>query len=181
MVRTDGQSLGPGRIKVLSGLLGRCTVTRLPNFLGWVDLLSYGASQNLEYCSRKVPHFLKYPTTVISFHGQIVPSQITLINSQIAPQNSLFVPQKSQFVPHTAISGKVVGKSARDNPERYCGWVLVHCFSNKFQTMAREAMDVGLRVLQESNKSRFDSYSVRNSIPYCLSRLSRAQFFRQPF
>ena len=23
---------------------GRCTVTRLPNFLGWVDLLSYGAS-----------------------------------------------------------------------------------------------------------------------------------------
>ena len=176
MVRTDGQSLGPGRIKVLSGLLGRCTVTRLPNFLGWVDLLSYGAphsrawssaimvSQNLEYCSRKVPHFLKYPTTVISFHGQIVPSQITLINSQIAPQNSLFVPQKSQFVPHTAISGKVVGKSARDNPERYCGWVLVHCFSNKFQTMAREAMDVGLRVLKESNKSRFDSYSVRNSL-----------------
>ena len=106
MARTDGQSLGPGRIKVLSGLLGRCTVTRLPNFLGWVDLLSYGAphsrawssaimvSQNLEYCSRKVTHFLKYPTTVISFHGQIVPSQITLINSQIAPQNSLFVPQK---------------------------------------------------------------------------------------
>ena len=29
--------------------------------------------------------------------------------------------------------------------------------------MAREAMDVCLRVLKESNKSRFDSYSVRNS------------------
>ena len=24
-------------------LVGRCTVTLLPNFLGWVDLLSYGA------------------------------------------------------------------------------------------------------------------------------------------
>ena len=31
VVRTDGQSLV------------RCTVTWLPNFLGWVDLLSYGA------------------------------------------------------------------------------------------------------------------------------------------
>ena len=169
MVRTDGQSLGPGRMKVLSALLGRCTVTQLPNFLGWVDLPSFGVphsrawsstimvSQNLEYCSRKVTHFLKYPTTVISFHGQIVPSQITLINSQ-------FVPKKSQFVPHTAISRKVVGKSARDNPERYCGWFLVHCFSKKFQIMAREAMDVCLRVLKKSNKSRFDSYTVRNSV-----------------
>ena len=30
--------------------------------------------------------------------------------------------------------------------------------------MAREDMDVGLRVLKESNKSIFDSYSVRNSV-----------------
>ena len=42
--------------------------------------------------------------------------------------------------------------------------VLVHCFSKKFQTMAREAMDVCFLVLKESNKSRFDSYSVRNSV-----------------
>ena len=30
--------------------------------------------------------------------------------------------------------------------------------------MTREAMDVCLRVLKESSKSRFDSYSVRNSV-----------------
>ena len=30
--------------------------------------------------------------------------------------------------------------------------------------MAREAMDVCLRVLKESNKSRFDSYSVKNRV-----------------
>ena len=30
--------------------------------------------------------------------------------------------------------------------------------------MAREVMDVCLRVLKESNKSRFDSYSIRNSV-----------------
>ena len=64
---------------------------------------------------------------------------------------------------YTAISRKVVGKSARDNPKRYCGWFRVHCFSKKFQRMAREAMDVCFRVLKESNKSRFYSYSVRKS------------------
>ena len=46
----------------------------------------------------------------------------------------------------------------------YRGWSWVHCFSKKFETMAGEAMDICLRVLKESNKSRFDSYSVRNSV-----------------
>ena len=36
--------------------------------------------------------------------------------------------------------------------------------SKKFERMAREAMDLCLRVLKESNKSKFDSYSVRNSV-----------------
>ena len=63
---------------------------------------------------------------------------------------------------YTAILRKV-GKSARDNPERYCGWFLVHCSSKKFERVGGEAMDVRLRVPKESNKSRFDSYSVRNS------------------
>ena len=34
----------------------------------------------------------------------------------------------------------------------------------QFERMAREIMDVCLRVLKESNKSEFDSYSVRNSV-----------------
>ena len=68
------------------------------------------------------------------------------------------------FTRYTAISRKVVGQSARDNPERYCGWFLVHCFSKKLGRRAGEAMDICLPVLKESSKSRFDSYSVRNSI-----------------
>ena len=60
---------------------------------------------------------------------------------------------------YKAISRKVVGKSARDNPERYCGWFWVHCSSKKFERMAQEAIDVCLCVLKESNKGRFDSYS----------------------
>ena len=46
-------------------------------------------------------------------------------------------------------------------------------------------MEMCLRVLKESNKSRFDSCSRQEQcidhIPYYLSGLSRAQFFRQPF
>ena len=68
------------------------------------------------------------------------------------------------FTWYTAISRKVVGKSARDNLERYCGWFWVHCSSKKFERMVRESTDICLRVLKESNKSTFDSYSVRNSI-----------------
>ena len=59
---------------------------------------------------------------------------------------------------------KVVRKSARDSPERYCGWFWIHCYSKKFERMTREATDVCLQVLKESNKSSFDSYSVRNSV-----------------
>ena len=64
---------------------------------------------------------------------------------------------------YTAILRKIVNKSARDNPERYCGWFWVHCSSKKFERMAREAMDICLRVVKESNKSGFE-YSVRNSV-----------------
>ena len=37
-------------------------------------------------------------------------------------------------------------------------------FFKEFKRMSQEAMDICLRVLKESNKSRFDSYSVRNSV-----------------
>ena len=85
---------------------------------------------------------------------------------------------------YTAISRKVVGKSARDNPERYCGWFWVRCSSKKFERMAREAMDVCLRVLKESNKRNFDSYCLEqciDHIPHYLSGSSGPHFCRQPF
>ena len=88
-------------------------------------------------------------------------------------------------VHYTAISRKVVGKSARNNPERYCGWFGVHCSSKKFERMVLEAMDICLPVLNESNKSRFDSRSHLEQcidlIPYYLLGLSRARFFPTTF
>ena len=81
---------------------------------------------------------------------------------------------------NTAIWKKVVGKSVPDNSERYCRWFYVHS-SKKFERMAREATDVCLRELKESNKSRCDSNSVREQcidlIPYYLSGFSGAHFF----
>ena len=82
---------------------------------------------------------------------------------------------------YTAISRKVVGKSARDNPERYCGWP----FEFTVERMAPEAMNARLRVLKESNKSRFDGSCVRNSVliisHVTLRDCRRVHFFRQPF
>ena len=70
-----------------------------------------------------------------------------------------YVPVKEMSVYDTAFSRKVVGKSARDNPERYCEWLCLPCYPKEIEIMAREASDICSRVLMESNKSRFDSYS----------------------
>ena len=63
--------------------------------------------------------------------------------------------------------------------------VLSSLFFKEIWNHARETMDVCLRVLKKSNKSRSDSYSVKKTvyyyIPYYLSGLSRAHFFRRPF
>ena len=72
--------------------------------------------------------------------------------------------RRTQLCTKYAAVSRKVGKRARDNLEGYCGWFLVHSSLQKFKRTAREAMDVCLRVLKESNKSRFDSYSVRNSV-----------------
>ena len=78
---------------------------------------------------------------------------------------------------YTAISRKVVGKSARDCPERYCGSFWVHCSSKKFERMTREAADICLWVLKESNNSsRQLQSSGSDRSPYYLSGLSRAHF-----
>ena len=43
---------------------------------------------------------------------------------------------------NTTISRKVVGKSARDNSERYCGRFGVRCSSKECERMARKAIDI---------------------------------------
>ena len=107
-------------------------------------------------------------------HNVVKTWTINLKNEGEKPFKKRFLDRTLNWIsvsPYTAISIKVVGKSARDNPEGYCGWFLVHCSSKKFQRMAQEAMDVCLRVLKQSKKSRFDSCSVRNSI-LIISRIS---------
>ena len=65
-------------------------------------------------------------------------------------------------------------------PKGIVGGFELSVLSKKFEKMAREAVDICLRVLKESNKCRFDSYSRQEQcidhIPYCLSGLSRAHF-----
>ena len=63
-------------------------------------------------------------------------------------------------------------------------WVLFF-FQRNLKELVRKAMQMCLRVLKESNKSRFDSYSRQepctDHIPYYLSGLSRAHFFPTTF
>ena len=65
-------------------------------------------------------------------------------------------------------------------------WVILRSlfFKESQDRMAREAMDSCLRVLKESNKSRFDSQKVRNSvllISHITLRDCRVQFFPTTF
>ena len=75
-------------------------------------------------------------------------------------------PSCEVFLPYTAISGKVGGRSACDNPETYCGWFWVHCSSKKFERIAGETMDIIMfaNAKGKQQKYRFHSYSVRNSV-----------------
>ena len=85
---------------------------------------------------------------------------------------------------------KVVGKK-RTRQSRKVLWEVVSLrfldlsISGKSEKMARDAMDVCLQVLKENNKSRFDSYSVRNVLLIISQitfwdRLVRFDSFRQP-
>ena len=102
-------------------------------------------------------------SSVHFYHDPSDPGSLMLIGI-IPAERTLILNHDENTEKYTAISRKVVGKRARYNPEKYCGWFWIHCYSKKFKRMTREAMDVYLRVLKESNKSRFDSYTVRNSV-----------------
>ena len=72
---------------------------------------------------------------------------------------------------YTAISRKGE-KSARDDPERYCGWFWAHYSSTKFEIVAREAMNVCVRMLNFSYKSSFFSYSTSGTVYWSYPILS---------
>ena len=65
--------------------------------------------------------------------SKISPYYLTIAIANVSPVNSarnmetwmdtsLTLQDQSCLLSHTAISRKVVGKSAHDNPERHCGW-----------------------------------------------------------
>ena len=65
-------------------------------------------------------------------------------------------------------------------PKSIVGGFEFTVLQRNLKELARKAMKMCLRVLMESNKSRFDSYSRQEQcidhIPYYLSGLSRAHF-----
>ena len=61
-------------------------------------------------------------------------------------------------------SNKICIDTGHVSETQNCGWFWVHCSPKKFTRTALEATDLCLRLLEESNKSKFYSYSVRNSV-----------------
>ena len=116
-------------------------------------------------------HFEKYVVR-FAFLTVKVPTKVTICHKHNAHIYSYF--EKGCRKKCTRQSRKVL-------------WVVLSSlfFKKNWKNGTREPMDVCLRVLEESNKSRFDSYSVTNSdwsYPILhLSRLSRAYYFGQPF
>ena len=53
---------------------------------------------------------------------------------------------------YTAISREAVGKSARDNPERHCGWFWVLFFQRNLKELAGKAMEMCLRAKGKQQK-----------------------------
>ena len=87
----------------------------------------------------------------------------------------------SPIVPvSAAISRNVVGKSARDNPERHCGWFKVHCSLMNFERIGTKSHGNVFASAKGKQQSRFDSYSRQKQcidhIPYYLSELSLPHF-----
>ena len=80
---------------------------------------------------------------------------------------------------------RLSGKVHATNLKGIVGGFEFSFFQRNLNELARKAIEMCLGVLKESNKSRFDSYSRQEQcidhIPYYLSGLSRAHFFRQPF
>ena len=70
-------------------------------------------------------------------------------------------------------------------PKSIVGSFEFSVFQRNLKELARKAMEMCLRMLKESNKSRFDSYSRQeqsiDNIPCYLSGLSRAHFFSTTF
>ena len=120
---------------------------------------------------RMSPDWIKFDTHLI------ISVQLLIRKRKIEKYSYVFKKKKKATMNKTSLTGyeslifqvhsyfeKGCGKSARDNPERYYGWFWIHCFSKEFERMTRDAMDVCLQVVKESNKSMFDSLSVRNSV-----------------
>ena len=106
---------------------------KIPNFTSLEEgdtrrQLSYSFSElrysTLEFNSRTIlQHWTNW--TRLNKNDEIRKSAHSLNRSCLLRRRGCLI--------NTAILRKVVGKSARDNPERHCGWFWVLCFSKKFE------------------------------------------------
>ena len=83
-----------------------------------------------------------------------------------------------------AVRERLSEKAHATIPKGIVGGFEFSVLQRNLKELARKAMEMCFRVLEESNKGRFDSYGRQEQcidhIPYYLSGLSHAHFFQQP-
>ena len=105
---------------------------------------------NLNLSASFLPFSLLSPSSFLS--ALLLSSRNSPLYTALFSKNiQLFRKRLSEKVHATILKGTVGGFE-------------ITVLHRNFERMAREAMDVCFRVLKRSSKSRFDSYSVRNSV-----------------
>ena len=115
-------------------------------------------------------HWLKTRRTILVKHLLTILWWSSCKTSYLAPPNFTLFSNESKRYCSRPLCIQLFGERLSEKVHATIpkgvvgGWFWVHCSSKKFKRLAIEAMDLCLRGLKESNKSRFDSYSVRNSV-----------------
>ena len=131
---------------------------------------SWSKSSRLSRSSWKSSRFSRSSSSLVCFASYTSPEEKSEKRTSLWIQ--LFRERLSSKV-HATIPQSIVG-----------GFEFTACSPKKFQRRAGKGMDERLQVLKP-NKSRFDSYSVRNSV-LIISHITFRDchvhtFFRQPF
>ena len=131
-----------------------------------------------------------YPTFPVLFREHSTKTILSCLRLAFKPtvakqsQNSSFLcPKCIVFLCVYSYFKTGCGKKCKRESRKVLWVVLISLFLKGIWKNGTRGMDVSLRVLKESNKSRFDRYSVRSSIliiSHITFRDSPAHILRQP-
>ena len=128
----------------------------------WLSIRKTGFRKRLKFSTS---HFIRSECSFVFFLNRLTANERSQTSKAVLEIEADAVIYMHTYILSIQVFWERLSDKVRvTTPKGIVGCFWVHCFSRKFERMAGEAMDICLWVLKESNKSRFDSYSVRNSV-----------------